>query len=73
MKPWRFAGATFDEVGPGSLGVGMATDNYTDDDDEYYVYEASYVYPVNDGMTITPAYTPEAAGGDTTGNRKDII
>ena len=64
-----FAGLTFDEVGPGSLSVGMATtDNYTDDDDEYYVYEASYAYPVNDGMTITPGvYTSEAAGGDTTG------
>ena len=64
-----FAGVTFDEVGPGSLSVGMATTaNYTDDDDEYYVYEASYAYPVNDGMTITPGvYTSEAEGGDTTG------
>jgi len=64
-----FAGVTFDEVGPGSLSVGMATtDNYTDDDDEYYVYEASYAYPVNDGMTITPGiYTSESSGGDTTG------
>ena len=41
---------------------------FTDDEDEYYVYEASYAYPVNDGMTITPGiYTAEAAGGDTTG------
>jgi len=64
-----FAGLTFDEVGPGSLSVGMATSgNYTEDEDEYYVYEASYAYPVNDGMTITPGiYTSESADGDTTG------
>jgi len=64
-----FAGLTFDEVGPGSVSVGMATaGNFNDDEDEYYVYEASYSYPVNDGMTITPGiYTSESAGGDTTG------
>ena len=64
-----FAGLTFDEVGPGALSLGMGTTgNFTDDEDEYYVYEASYAYPVNDGMTITPGvYTSEAEGGDTTG------
>ena len=64
-----FAGLTFDEVGPGSLSLGMGTTaNFTDDDDEYYVYEASYAYPVNDGMTITPGiYTAESDAGDTTG------
>ena len=64
-----FAGLTFDEVGPGSLSLGMGTTgNFTDDEDEYYVYEASYAYPVNDGMTITPGiYTAEAEDGDTTG------
>jgi len=64
-----FAGLTFDEVGPGSLSLGMATTgNFTDDADEYYLYEASYAYPVNDGMTITPGiYTAESADGDSTG------
>ena len=64
-----FAGLTFDEVGPGSLSLGMGTTaNFTDDDDEYYVYEASYAYPLNDGMTITPGiYTAESDAGDTTG------
>ena len=64
-----FAGLTFDEVGPGSLSLGMGTTaNFTDDDDEYYVYEASYAYPVNDGMTITPGfYTKELSGDDETG------
>ena len=50
-----FAGLTFDEVGPGSLSIGMATNgNIVEDADEYYIYEASYAYPVNDGVTITP-------------------
>ena len=64
-----FAGLTFDEVGPGSLSLGMGTTgNFTDDDDEYYVYEASYAYPINDGMTITPGiYTAESSAGDVTG------
>ena len=64
-----FAGLTFDEVGPGSVSLGMGTTaNFTDDQDEYYVYEASYSYPVNDGMTITPGiYTSEASGGDVSG------
>ena len=64
-----FAGLTFDEVGPGSVSVGMATNgNIVEDADEYYVYEASYSYPINDGMTITPGiYTAESAAGDVTG------
>ena len=64
-----FAGLTFDEVGPGSLSLGMGTvGNIVEDADEYYMYEASYSYPINDGMTITPGiYTAEAEDGDTTG------
>ena len=64
-----FAGLTFDEVGPGSLSIGMATNgNIVEDADEYYIYEASYAYPVNDGVTITPGvYTAEAESGDVTG------
>jgi len=64
-----FAGLTFDEVGPGSLSLGMSTNgNIIEDADEYYIYEASYAYPINDGMTITPGiYTAESAAGDVTG------
>ena len=64
-----FAGLTFDEVGPGSLSLGMSTNgNIVEDADEYYIYEASYAYPINDGMTITPGiYTAESAAGDVTG------
>ena len=50
-----FVGLSFAEVGAGSLDIGMGTTgNFADGDTEYYIYEASYAYPVNDGMTITP-------------------
>ena len=62
-------GLSFAEVGPGSLDVGMGTTgNFADSDPEYYIYEASYAYPVNDGMTITPGvFVREQAGDDQTG------
>ena len=44
------------------------TGNFTDSDTEYYIYEASYAYPINDGMTITPGvYVREQDGDDQTG------
>ena len=50
-----FVGLSFPEVGAGSLDIGMGTtDNFADGATETYIYEASYSYPVNDGMTITP-------------------
>ena len=57
------------EVGPGSLDVGMGTTgNFTSSDTEYYIYEASYAYPVNDGITVTPGvFIREQAGDDQTG------
>jgi len=62
-------GLSFAEVGPGSLDVGMGTTgNFSDADTEYYIYEASYAYPVNDGVTITPGvFIREQAGDDQTG------
>ena len=62
-------GLSFAEVGPGSLDVGMGTTgNFADGDEEYYIYEASYAYPVNDGVTITPGvYVREQSGDDQTG------
>ena len=62
-------GLSFAEVGPGSLDIGMGTTgNFADGDPEYYIYEASYAYPVNDGVTITPGvYVREQAGDDQTG------
>jgi len=62
-------GVSFPEVGAGSLDLGMGTTgNFTSADTEYYIYEASYAYPVNDGVTITPGvFYRETAGDDQTG------
>ena len=63
-----FFGLTWDEVGPGSAGIAVGTKTPTvEGEDEQYMYEAYYSYPVNDGMTITPLiYQKEnsAAGVD---------
>ena len=54
-KSGYFVGLSFPEVGPGSVNIAAATDAlYADSATEYLTYEASYSYPVNDGMTITP-------------------
>ena len=63
-----FLGLSFPEVGPGSFDVGMATsDTYADSAKEYYTYEASYTYPVNDGITITPGVFIKEGTTDSTG------
>ena len=68
-KSGFFAGLTWDEVGPGSLSLGLSSvTNYKDSETEYYQYEAAYSYPVNDGMTITPGvFIKETSGDDQTG------
>ncbi len=54
-KSGYFIGLSFPEVGPGSVNIAASTTGLTADaDPEYLIYEASYSYPVNDGMTITP-------------------
>jgi hypothetical protein len=64
-----FLGLTWSEVGPGSVSIGAATaGNIVKDATEYMTYEASYSYPVNDGLTITPGvYIKETSGDDLTG------
>ena len=63
-----FVGLSFAEVGAGSLDIGMGTTgNFKDGDTEYYIYEASYAYPVNDGMTITPGVYIKEGATDQTG------
>jgi len=72
-----FVGLTFPEVGPGSVNIAAATQNsangnglFADSATEYMIYEASYSYPVNDSMTITPGiFIEETASGsdDLTG------
>ena len=61
-----FVGLTFEEVGPGSVSLGMASTDTSEDD--FYQYELSYSYPLNDGMTITPGvFITETEGDDETG------
>ena len=61
-----FAGLTFSDIGPGSVSLGIASTELSADD--FYQYELSYSYPINDGMTITPGvFIAESAGDDETG------
>ena len=70
-KSGYFVGLTFPEVGAGSVSLGLGTQaNYKDSETELLVYEASYSYAINDGMTVTPGiYIQEASAGtdDDTG------
>ena len=61
-----FVGLSFPEVGPGSVNVAAATTGlFADSATETLVYEASYSYSINDGMTITPGvFIQEVDGGD---------
>jgi len=61
-----FVGLSFPEVGPGSVNIAAATTGlFADNATETMIYEASYSYPVNDAMTITPGvFIEEVDGGD---------
>ena len=67
-----FLGFQWDEAGPGTLGaaIGSAGAQANDNTEDLSMYELFYSYPLNDGMTITPAvYVKEQAAGtdDLTG------
>ena len=67
-KTGFFVGLSFPEVGAGTFDIGMATSaNYASSETEYYTYEASYSYPINDGMTITPGIFIQEGTTDKTG------
>ena len=67
-KTGFFVGLSFPEVGAGTFDIGLATSaNYSSAQTEYYTYEASYSYPINDGMTITPGVFIKEGTTDTTG------
>ena len=62
-----FVGLTT-EAGPGSISLGASTQSIQEDQDDNYMYELSYSYPVNDGMTITPgAFIVESPDEDEFG------
>ena len=68
-KSGYFVGLSFPEVGPGSVSLAAATTTlFADNQTETLIYEASYSYPVNDSMTITPGiFVQETSGDDLTG------
>jgi len=61
-----FVGLSFPEVGPGSVNIAAATTGlFADSATETLVYEASYSYAINDGMTVTPGiFIKEVDGAD---------
>ena len=63
-----FVGLSFSDVGPGSVNIAAATTAlFTDAQSETMIYEASYSYPVNDAMTITPGVFLKEDTTDDTG------
>ena len=67
-KTGYFVGLSFPEVGPGSVDIGLGSAaNYAETDTEYFIYEASYAYPVNDSVTLTPGVYIREGTTDQTG------
>ena len=62
-----FIGLQWDEAGPGTLGAAVGSAGALKDaDEDLAMYEVFYSYPINDGMTITPAlFVKETAGAST--------
>jgi len=65
-KSGYFVGLSFPEVGPGTANIPAATTGlFADSETETLVYEASYSYAINDGMTVTPGiFIKEVDGAD---------
>ena len=58
------------DLGVGEIQLGLGTNgSFADGEDEQYVYEIGYSYPLNDATTVSPfAYIAESEDdGDTTG------
>ena len=61
-----FVGIQWDEFGPGTLGAALGTTGHiADGATDYYMYEAFYSYPLNDGVTITPLVYLKEQGPST--------
>ena len=59
-------GLSWDSVGPGSASLGVSTTgNFVDTATETLIYEASYSYPVNDNITVTPGIFLQEDNGET--------
>ena len=59
-----FVGLQWDEIGAGTLGAAIGTAGAIVEDAELLqMYEVFYSYPVNDSMTITPAFFVKELSG----------
>ena len=55
-------------MGPGVLGAAVGTNGAINEGaTDYYMYEAFYSYPINDGVTITPLIYVSEGTTETTG------
>jgi len=60
-----FLGAQWEEVGAGTLGAAIGSNGaITEGTDELQAFEVYYSYPINDGMTITPAFINKETSRD---------
>ncbi len=69
-----FIGVQWDEAGPGTLGAAMGSNGaIVDGAEEPQAYEVYYSYPLNDGMTITPAFFVKENAGTTVEDETGIV
>ena len=69
-----FIGVQWDEAGPGTLGAAMGSNGaIVDGAEEPQAYEVYYSYPVNDGMTITPAFFVKETAGTTVEDETGVV
>ena len=69
-----FVGVQWDEMGPGTLGAAIGSNGaIVDGAEETQAYEVFYSYPVNDGMTITPAFFVKEVAGTTTDDETGVV
>ena len=63
-----FVGLQWDEMGPGVFGAAVGTNGaISEGASDYYMYEAFYSYPINDGVTVTPLIYVSEGTTDSTG------
>ena len=69
-----FVGVQWDEMGPGTLGAAMGSAGaIVDGAEEPQMYEVFYSYPLNDGMTITPAFFVREIAGVGTEDETGVV
>ena len=69
-----FIGVQWDEAGPGTLGAALGSNGaIVDGAEEPQAYEVYYSYPVNDAMTITPAFFVKENAGTTVEDETGVV